>query len=103
MTFLPMRPRRLDLEAFARATGTHPELIRRFVVLGLVEAERDAQGVLWFPADQIAEVGRIRRLREGFALNYASLGLVCDLLDRIAVLESAVRRRPRQPGGRSWT
>lgn len=93
-----MRPLRLDLESFARATGTHPDLVRRLVRLGLLEVERDLRGGLWFRPTQIAEVARIRRLREAFALNYASVGLVCDLLDRIAVLESAMRHRARRQG-----
>ena len=98
-----MRPLRLDLESFARATGTHPELLRRLVGLGLLDAERDARGALWFRPAQVGEVARIRRLREAFALNYASLGLVCDLLDRIAVLESARQHRSRRWRERSWT
>ncbi len=102
MTYTLMRPRRLDLESFARTAGVHPELVMRLVALGLVHAEQDRRGTLWFTDAQVAEVGRIRRLRAAFALNYASVGLVCDLLDRIAVLESAMRRRPRDPGGRSW-
>ena len=32
------RDGRLDLGAFARESGTHPELIRRLVALGLLEA-----------------------------------------------------------------
>ena len=35
---------------------------------------------------------RIQRLRAGFALNYAAIGLVTDLLDRIAALQRALRR-----------
>jgi hypothetical protein len=98
-----MRPLRLDLDSFAQLTGSHPELILRLVALGLIDAEQDAYGALWFMPAQIAEVGRIRRLRATFALNYASLGLVCDLLDRIAVLESALQHRPGRQGDRSWT
>jgi chaperone modulatory protein CbpM len=103
MRYALMRPLRLDLESFGRATCTHPETVRKLVALGLLDAERDAYGALWFRPDQIAEVGRIRRLREAFSLNYAGVGLVCHLLDRIAVLESAARRRPRHPGERPWT
>jgi chaperone modulatory protein CbpM len=103
MKYMLMRPLRLDLDSFARLTGTHPELIRRLVALGLIEAEQDAYGALWFLPAQIAEVGRIRRLRAAFSLNYASIGLVCDLLDRIAVLESAMHHRSRRLGDRSWT
>ena len=91
------RPWRLDLEAFARAAGLHPELLRRFVVLGLLEAHRDAGGELWFDPWQLAAVARLQRLRAGFALNYAALGLVADLLDRLSVLEADLRRRPPGP------
>ena len=43
-------------------------------------------------------MARIQRLRAGFALNYASLSLVIDLLDRIAELEAAGRKAPRDHG-----
>jgi chaperone modulatory protein CbpM len=94
-----VRPPRLDLESFARAAGLHPELVRRLVALGLLEPDRDASGDLWFPPEQLATVARIERLRAGFSLNYAAVGLVCDLLDRIAGLETALRRRSRRTGG----
>jgi chaperone modulatory protein CbpM len=107
VTYALARPVRLDLEAFARATATHPDLIRRLAVLGLVDADRDAADRLWFPPGQLAVVARIQRLRAGFALNYAAVGLVIDLLDRITELEAALRAtapsRARQPGGRTWT
>jgi chaperone modulatory protein CbpM len=49
-------------------------------------------------------IARVQRLRTGFSLNYAAVGLVCDLLDRIAALEAAQRHRAYQrSGGRSWT
>ncbi|GII93967.1 hypothetical protein Ssi02_41980 [Sinosporangium siamense] len=96
----------LDLESFAHATGLHPDLARRLVALGLLEAAPDAGGRLWFPLSQIAAAGRIQRLRAGFSLNYAALGLVMDLLDHIAELEAALRdrrRNPRTGGGSPWT
>jgi chaperone modulatory protein CbpM len=98
-----MRPLRLDLESFARACETDPEFVRRLVALGLIDADQDVSGRLWFLPAQVAAVGRIRRLRAAFPLNYASLGLVCELLDRIAALESAMRRRSRLSGDRPWT
>ena len=101
------RPLRLDLDAFARAAGLHPDVVRRFVALGLIDALRDASGTLWFSPSQLAATARLQRLRAGFGLNYASLGLVVDLLDRIARLEAAQRRRPLESasprGGRRWT
>ncbi|HEY2693633.1 MAG TPA: chaperone modulator CbpM [Streptosporangiaceae bacterium] len=102
MSYALVRPARLDIETFARAAAVHPDLIRRLVALGLVDADRDTAGELWFSPAQLRVVARIQRLRSGFALNYAAIGLVTDLLDRIAVLEAALRSS-RQPGGRSWT
>jgi chaperone modulatory protein CbpM len=87
------RPRRLDLETFSRAAGMHPEFVRRLVDLGLLEAHADAAGELWLPPTQLSAAARVQRLRAGFGLNYAALGLVVDLLDRIALLETALRTR----------
>jgi hypothetical protein len=92
--------RRISLEDLARASGAHPELIRRLVTLGVIDAENEpgAPGGLWFSSGQVAEVARMQRLRAGFALNYAALGLVTDLLDRVSALEAALRGARR--GGR---
>ena len=94
LTRIGDRPGRLlDGEAFCRASGLHPALVQRLVALGLLEPQRDALDRLWFAPAQLVVVGRIQRLRAGFSLNYAALGLVLDLLERIAELEAAARRR----------
>jgi chaperone modulatory protein CbpM len=98
MTYALVRPNLLDLRAFAAAAGLHPELVRRFVALGIIDASCDSSGDLWFAPGQLAVVARIQRLRTGLGLNYASVGLVLDLLDRITALEAALRRA-RRPGG----
>ncbi|AEA25663.1 hypothetical protein Psed_3482 [Pseudonocardia dioxanivorans CB1190] len=95
-----VRPRRearsrIDQVEFARRCGVRPELVRRYVALGLVPAARDANGALWFSASQVAAVGRLQRLRAALPLNYAALGLVVDLLDRITELETALHVRGR--------
>jgi len=82
-------------DEFARRCGLHPELLRRFVALGLMPAARGADGSLWFAPGQVADVGRLQRLRATLPLNYAALGLVVDLLDRITELETALRVRGR--------
>ncbi len=94
---------RLDLGSFARESGTHPELIRSLVALGLLDARQDPAGDLWFSRGQFAALGRVQRLRAGFALNYAAIGLVTDLLDRIAALEAALRSAHVSQGGRPLT
>jgi chaperone modulatory protein CbpM len=95
---------RMDLATFSRATGIHPDLARRLVVLGLLEPVRDPAGQMWFGRDQVLALGRIRRLRVGLGLNYSSLGLIADLLDRVAELERELRlTSSRRIGGTPWT
>jgi len=91
------RPPRLSLAGFAASAGLHPELVRRLVKLGLVQATRDSAGELWFTRAELVTVARIQRLRTGLSLNWAAIGLVLDLLDRIDVLERDLRARPRPP------
>ena len=74
----------LDLDSFARAAGVHPGLVQRLVRLGLLEPVRDRYGRLYFSAGQVRELARIERLHARACLNYAAIGLVVDLLDRIA-------------------
>ena len=85
----------LDGEEFARRCGVHPELVRRFWALGLVPAARHVDGSLWFSPAQVPAVARLQRLHASLPLNYAALGLVCDLLDRITDLETALSVRGR--------
>ena len=100
MIAYPMtRPSRLSLDQFARQAGLHPQLVQKFVALGLLDAERDATGALWFRPAALVTVARVQRLRAGLSLNYAAIGLVLDLLDRIDELEAASRRT----GSRTWT
>ncbi|MBT2232517.1 chaperone modulator CbpM [Nonomuraea sp. NEAU-A123] len=91
MTYALVRPVLLDLNSFAHATGLHPEAVRRLVALGLLEPVRDAKGELCFPPAQVTLAARIQRLHAGLSLNYAAIGLVIDLLDRIEELETTLR------------
>jgi DNA-binding transcriptional MerR regulator len=95
---------RLDLATFCRLAGVHPELVRRLLALGILEPEYDPSGALWFGREQLLALARIRRLRAGLGLNYSALGLVVDLLDRVAELERELRSSSsRRTGGRPWT
>jgi hypothetical protein len=82
----------LTLETVARRSSVHPDLIRRFVALGLLDTSQDASGRWCFAAGTPARVARIQRLHAGLWLNYAAVGVVLDLLERIAQLEIALRR-----------
>jgi hypothetical protein len=103
VSYVLTRPARVDLDSFARVCGMHPDLVLRLVRLALIDAEQDASGGLWFGPSQVAQVARIQRLRAGFSLNYAALGLVLDLLDRVSALEAAARGRPGRTGVSTWT
>ena len=98
----------LDLESLAGAAGMHPQHVRRLVALGLLHPAGPADGELRFPPSQVLELARIQRLRTGLGINYAALGLVLDLLDRVTALESELRtsgarRRPQgRTGDGSW-
>lgn len=85
---LPVLPPRLDLEMVAAASRVHPELLQRFVELGLVPARQDGSGRLWFTPAAPELVRRIVRLHADLSLNYAAVALVIDLLDRIDALEN---------------
>jgi len=93
----------LSLHTVARRSGLHPDLIRRFVALGLVDAGSDASGRLVFAPTAPAALARVQRLRTGLCLNYASLGLVLDLLDRISLLEAALRQAGVRSDLPPWT
>ncbi|MGI9579354.1 MAG: chaperone modulator CbpM [Microthrixaceae bacterium] len=82
----------IELESFARICELHPELLERFVSLGLVEVDTDEEGRRWVRRTQQREVDRIRRLRSGLHLSYSSIAVVAPLLDRVQRLEVEVLR-----------
>ncbi len=98
----------LDLESLAGRAGLHPEHVRRLVALGLLEPARATSSELWFAPSEVLALARIQRLRVGLGINYAALGLVLDLLDRIAALESELHTTGAHDGagngtgGSSW-
>jgi hypothetical protein len=102
-SFLPVRRLRLDLGAAAAQSGLHPELVERFVDLGLVPWTTDAAGRVWFTPEAPALIRRIVRLHADLALNYAAIALVLELLDRIEALEGERRILQAKGGQPPWT
>jgi hypothetical protein len=80
---VPIATRPLEVEVLAREAGMHPDLVQRFLRLGLVEL-----GDVEAPA----RLARAARLRRDLGLSYAGAILACDLLDRIDELEERLRR-----------
>lgn len=79
----------VELEIVARAAGLHPELVRRYVALGVTELD---------DRDGAARLARFARLRRDLALNCEGALLAMDLLARIDELEAQLARyEPPQP------
>jgi len=94
-------PARLSLDTLARRAGMHPVLVRRLAVLGLLDATWDAHGDPWFAPAALQRIARVQRLHTDLAVNYAAIGLVMDLLDRVDELQTALRRRDRRGHGQA--
>jgi hypothetical protein len=81
--------RTVDIEVLAREAGLHPDIVVRFVRLGLLDPPgRNGR----FPRDAAAQLARAERLRRDLGLNYAGAVLASELLARIATLEERLRR-----------
>ncbi len=80
------------LTEVAVRAGLHPELIERFIRLGLIEyTERSADGEMIFDADVVPLIRRILRLRNQLGVNYAGIGVVLELMARVETLEARIR------------
>jgi hypothetical protein len=102
-SLLPVSLDRLDLAAAAAQAGLHPEVVERFVDLGLVPCTTDADGRVWFRPAAPAQIRRIVRLHADLALNYAAIALVLELLERIDALEGRRRILDTEGGRPPWT
>ncbi len=81
----------VEIEVLAQEAGLHPDLVRRFIALGLLEPAVQAPVAL-FPRDAAARLARAARLRRDLGLNYAGAVLACELLGRIEALEQRLAR-----------
>ena len=83
--------RYLSTTEVAARCGVHPELIERFVYLGLIDPIGGDADCLWFPLEAVPLVRKIIRLRNHLGINYAGIGLVLELMSRIEQLESQLQ------------
>ena len=90
----PARTGLLTLAKAARQAGIHPELLERMVDLGLIEPVQ-TEPELWFAPQVVGDICKALRLRNQLGINWAGVGLVMDLLDRIEELERELYRLRR--------
>ena len=79
----------LTLEEVATRCSLHPELVRRLMLLGVIDPEEGAGE--WFRPEVTLRLQRTLRLRRDLGVNYNAAALVLDLLDRIDALETRLR------------
>ncbi|MEW5800909.1 MAG: chaperone modulator CbpM [bacterium] len=75
----------LRVSDLAHVAGLHPDLITRFLTLGLIEPATQRPEPL-FTDDAVLRIGRILRLRRDMGVNLVSAGIILDLLDQIEKL-----------------
>lgn len=96
------RPSLLTVEELACRCGVHPELIDRLSRLGLIDAaDWDLSGEALFHREAITVIGRIMRLRNELGVNYAGVGVILELMERIEALEANIRRLEKRLTGLS--
>jgi len=80
----------LSLQEMAAECGLHPDLVQRFVALGIIDPlENDASH---FAPEAARRIRCLLRLRRDLGVNYSAAGLVLELLERIERLEERLRQ-----------
>ncbi len=99
VAFTPQGERPVGQLETGDEAGMHPDVIRKFVALGILDAAADSskRALVW-PGPSRGPGQEFSGCAPAFRLNYAPIGLVTDLLDRISALEAALRQA-RRPGG----
>ena len=95
----PLSGSLLSLEDLSRLSQVHPDMIERLLEWQLVEPVK-TQPERLFPESVVPRIRRIMRLRKDLGINWAGIGVVLELLDRIDTLEqenARLRKQGRPP------
>jgi hypothetical protein len=79
----------LTLDELSRLVDLHPEMVLRLVDLGLVDPEVGAPEWV-FRGTAVPRIWKIKRLHRDLGVNWAGVGVVLDLLERIDDLEREI-------------
>lgn len=73
-------PPRYSLQAVARLSGVHPEMLRYYCRLGLIDGVKEVEGVdPTFDDVSLGELRRIEHYRRDLGVQRRALPLLCDL------------------------
>ena len=87
----------LTLEALARRAHMHPDLVERYVELGLIHPCEGEGPSLVFEPSTVLRLGAVNRLRQSLGINMAGIAVVLDLIDQICALQDENHRLRRRP------
>jgi MerR family transcriptional regulator, heat shock protein HspR len=68
----------------ARLVECHPQTLRMYERLGLVEPQRTDTNMRLYSADDIEKLRQIQRLTQDLGVNLAGVQVILDLLERIS-------------------
>ena len=85
----------LTLEALARRANMHPDVVERYVELGLIQPCEGEDGIVFEPST-VVRLGAVNRLRHTLGINLAGIAVVLDLIDQICALQDENRRLRRR-------
>jgi MerR family transcriptional regulator/heat shock protein HspR len=86
----------LTLEALARRVDMHPDLVERYVELGLIHPCEGEGPSLVFEPSTVLRLGAVNRLRQSLGINMAGIAVVLDLIDQICALQDENHRLRRR-------
>jgi DNA-binding transcriptional MerR regulator len=87
----------LTLEALARRAHMHPDVVERYVELGLIHPCEGEGPSLVFEPSTVLRLGAVNRLRQSLGINMAGIAVVLDLMDQICALQDENHRLRRRP------
>ena len=87
ITVLRTRRNLMPLEEAARQLGLHPDMVRRFLDFGLLEPAEVIGADVMLDPPALRRIAVIQRLRHDLGINFAGIGVILELLDRIDSLQ----------------
>ncbi len=79
--------RRLPSDEAAKVTGIDITIVRHYADMGLIKPSPEG-----YSEDELAELRRVRRLREELGLEHPAIEIVLRMRRRIQLLQAEVRR-----------